>query len=204
MGRATLGKGWVPTPMVNNVERLDPYGDDPASEAVRTARSQRVLTALDEGAAWRHRRDGALLVARTELFADDDEAAAAHRAAWQEHGPACLDAVWRARWREREVQPSWIEARWRSSQPDASGETGDQAGEALAPDHAHLVDWLVVEDHTGATRTEVVLRYEHLTVWAGRAVVTLILRHDHRHDLDDVAGRAAASAVRWAEELPGG
>ncbi|MEZ5139953.1 MAG: hypothetical protein R2711_14655 [Acidimicrobiales bacterium] len=92
-----LGKGWHPVPMVNNLERLDPHGDDPASEAVRGARSSRRLTALDEGAAWRRRRDGALLVARVEVFAGDDEER--HRAAWQASAAASLDAVFQARWR---------------------------------------------------------------------------------------------------------
>ena len=38
--RADLGKGWQSVEMPNNAERLDPYGDDPDSEAVRAVRAR--------------------------------------------------------------------------------------------------------------------------------------------------------------------
>ena len=115
--RRDLGRGWIPVPMVNNDERVDPYGDDDASAEMRAARDALVLTALDEGQAWRRRDDGALVVLRVEAFAGD---AAAIRARWSDLAEPCLDAVWRQRWREREREPGWIEARWRtpSDRPD--------------------------------------------------------------------------------------
>lgn len=182
--------------MVNNAERLDPYGDDPASVAVRAARDERRLTALDEGAAWRRRTDGALLVARVEVFAEVDEGE--HRAAWRTHGEGCLDAVWRQRWRERDQAPGWIEARWRSigDRPDLV-----RPGSPIAHGAADAVDWLTVEDHTGAEASDAVVSYEHLTVWADRAVVTLTLRHRHGEDADEVAARAASAAWERAGAL---
>lgn len=172
--------------MVNNAERLDPYGDDPASEALRAVRARRRLCALDEGQAWRRRRDGALAVLRLEVFEEPD--ASDHRAAWHEHGPACLDAVWRARWRERDQEPGWIEARWRA-------ET-----DARLP----AVDWLRVEDHTGVRDDpSAVVVYEHLTVWAGRAVAVLIVRHELGSDGEDAAMGAAAVLVPALERVPG-
>lgn len=182
--------------MVNNVERLDPHGDDPASDAVRAARQARKLTALDEGAAWRRRRDGALLVARVEAFVDDDEAA--HRAAWQANGAPSLDAVFRARWRERGREPGWIEARWcaASDRPD-----GLRAGAAEASEAADALDWLVVEDHIDLTAEDPVVVYEHLTLWAGRVLVTLILRHRLGEEVHQALAGAVPAAWSATREL---
>lgn len=191
-----LGRGWIPVPMINNEERLDPWGDDPASVAVRAGRAERRLTALDEGAAWRRRSDGALLVARVEVYATD--AVGPAREAWQAHGAACLDALWRARWREREREPGWIEARWRAEvdRPDALRPGSPSAGDAAA-----ALDWFTIEDHTEAAATEVVTAYEHLTLWAGRAVLVLTLRHGHASDADAAAVGAALAAWRRAQAL---
>lgn len=177
LGRKDLGKGWLSVPMVNNAERLDPYGADDASAGLRQLRSERRLTALDEGAALRQRGDGSLAVVRVEVFASADDAA--HRARWQEDGPACLEAVWRERWLERDRQPGWIEARWR----DAARSTDLDIPDA--------VDWIVVEDQTGSIETVSVTVYEHLTCWVGRANATLTVRHDLGHDLDAVVAHAA-------------
>lgn len=160
-----LGWGWQSVEIPNNDERLDPYLDDePHSDALRTVRARRRLTALDEGWAWRHRDDRSLVVSRVEVFerADVD---GAHRSAWREHGTGCLDAVWRARWRERGREPGWIEARW--------------AVEPLGAD----VDRIVVEDQTGVHETGNVVEYQHLTVWSGRAVATVTIRHDQAVDI---------------------
>jgi hypothetical protein len=191
-----LGKGWIPTPMLNNLERLDPHGDDPASERVRQARAARRLTALDEGAAWRRRSDAALLVARIECFSAADEGG--HRRAWQADAESSLDAVWRARWRERDREPGWIEARRRAPAdlPDLVRPGG--AGAAPGIDR---IDWCTIEDHPGVAETEVVTAYEHLVLWVDRLLVTLTLRHHHGDAAEEVAARAAATALVRLDDL---
>lgn len=161
--------------MFNNAEQMDPLGDDPASDAVRTVRVARRLTALDEGRAWRRREDGALLVLRTEWFATADDGA--HRAAWQDHGEASLDATWRRRWRERDVVPGWIEARF-VGVGERTGPLHAFAEAPPGPGASGHVDWIRIEDHTDPGGAGSVTTYEHLTVWAGRAHVQLTLRHD--------------------------
>lgn len=182
------GRGWRTVPMWNNAERMDPYGDDPDSDAVRQERQARRLTALDEGAAWRLRREAVLAVARVEVFA---EVGTAHRAAWQEHGARCLDAVWRQRWHERDRVPGWIEATWKPQDRIDAVTADDAWREALGQ-----VDWLTVEDQTGTSETGVVTRYEHLSIWCGRALATLTVRHDDALDLDPPAVAAAMAAYR--------
>lgn len=184
--------------MVNNVERLDPLGDDPGSAAVRAARAHRRLTALDEGRAWRQRTGGSLAVLRLEVFADADEQR--HRAAWRHHAEDSLDATWRARWSERDRSPGWIESRWvdTSDRPGLfDGAVGPATGEAVPAIGAHAaVDWLRIEDHTDPAGEDRVTVYEHLTVWVGRPHVTVTIRHDLDHPADDVAARAAAALWR--------
>ena len=189
---ADLGRGWSRAAMVNNAERLDPFGDDEASAAVRAVVGRRRRTALHEGDAWRRRRDGVLCVLRVEVFAVESEGDAAagvgavpHRRVWEEHGTASLDATWRQRWRERDRDPGWIEARRRPE--------GERADEVPTPED---VTWLVVEDQTGIHDGGAVTIYEHLTIWAGRAVATLTLRHDLGVDVDDVAASAAGVVDR--------
>ena len=214
LARADLARGWRPAPMMNNVERLDPLGDDPASELVRAARAQRHLTGLDEGRAWRRSPDGGLLVVRVEVFApeplDADGATGgdravgrvtAHRSAWQAHGAAALDATWRQRWRERDVEPRWIEAR--ALEVDERPEP--LHGFREAPTGSALtgaVDWLRIEDHTDPTGGGRVTLYEHLSLWLGRGLVTLTLRHDLDHDAADVAATAAAAVARRWQPKP--
>ncbi|WP_426572419.1 hypothetical protein [Aquihabitans sp. McL0605] len=196
LARSDLGKGWQSVPMFNNAERLDPHGDDPASEELRTIRARRRLTALDEGAAWRLRRAGVLAVVRTEVFADDDPAdRAAHRDAWDRLGTICLDAVWRQRWTERDRAPGWIEALRRRGDRPAVADLSAPAGstEADAPDP---VDWITVEDQTGTVESGLVTQYEHLTLWRGRALVTLTVRHGQGDDVDDALAVAAAAVLR--------
>ena len=181
LSRADLGKGWQSVEIPSNEERLDPYGDDPASDAIRVVRGTRTLTALDEGAAWRVRTAGVLAVARVEVFADADHQA--HRAAWQEYGVACLDAVWRARWTERDRVPGWIEARARADRSDAT------------------TDWMTVEDQTGTAESGTVSLYEHLTIWQGRAVCTFTVRHDLADDREPAAAAAAHAIARHLASL---
>jgi hypothetical protein len=191
-----LGRGWQSVPMWNNAERLDPYGDDEHSAALRAERERRVLTALDEGSAWRRRSDRVLAVSRVETFADGDDRS--HRAAWQAHATGCLDAVWRQRWRERDVDPGWIEARWKDDGDiDAVRPADDQGRAALGQ-----IDWVTVEDQTTTAATGTVERYQHLTIWCGRALATVTIRHDDVVDLDDVAMAAALAAYRrlWTLE----
>lgn len=190
MATRDLGRGWQSVPMPNNAERLDPHGSDDGSAILRAARKDRVLTALDEGAAWRHRKDRVLIVPRVEAFASGDDRA--HRAAWTEHGTACLDAVWRERWRERDVVPGWIEARWKAD--DAIAEVapaGNETGAALGQ-----IDWITVEDHTSTPTSGTVDRYEHLTIWCGRALATVTVRHDDAIDVDLVSAAVGLAAYR--------
>ena len=175
--------------MINNEERLDPLGDDPASEEVRAARSERSLTALDEGQAWRRRRDGALAVVRAEVFASADDAV--HRAAWRARGAESLDATWRARWRERDQVPGWIEARPRT--PDTWPVLDRRRLAAVGDRWAEAIDWFGVEDHTDRSGSGQVICYQHLTVWAGRAHGTLTVRHALGSDLSVEALAAAGS-----------
>lgn len=184
---ADLGRGWRPIPMVNNVEHLDPFGPGEAADALRAARSDRVLTALDEGQAWRRRNDAILAVARVEVFAEvDDEA---HRAVWRELGTEVLDATWRQRWRDRDSQPGWIEASWQQidDRPDELRNTPTDA----------LVDWIVVEDHTGGS----VVAYEHVTVWCARLQLTLTVRHLLGVDLRDAVASACLAIVGRADKV---
>lgn len=178
-----MGRGWAPVSMVNNAERLDPYGDDEHSAVLRAARAQRVLRALDEGEAWRRRRDSALVVARLEVFEQADPTA--HRAAWRDHGVSCLDEVWRQRWRERDRTPGWIEARWHGD--------GDPLGVAA--------DWITVEDQTGVADTGAVTLYEHVSVWDRRALATVTIRHDLGTDLDDEVERVVTQVRRRLADL---
>lgn len=195
--RGDLGRGWQEVPMVNNVERLDPLGDDPGSTAVRDARLRRRITALDEGRAWRQRTGGSLAVLRLEVFANANEQD--HRAAWRHHAEDSLDATWRTRWRERDVAPGWIESRWvdTSDRPDLFEVEGSTRtdGDGSSTRARAAIDWLRIEDHTDPAGDGQVTAYEHLTVWAGRFHVTVTIRHDLDHPVDEVAARAAA--VLW-------
>lgn len=169
-----LGRGWSDLSMLNNAELLDPYGPGDAADRLRSARQGRTLTGLDEGRAWRRRDGGVLLVVRVEAFADPDDGS--HRQVWQQDGARCLEETWRARWRERDVTPGWIEARLRDAGDDDIEVTAD-------------IDWFQVEDHTGVTDEVVV--YQHLTVWSGRTHAVLTLRHALGLDVDDVVAAAA-------------
>lgn len=163
--------------MLNNAELLDPYGPGAPADRLRDLRSARGLTALDEGQAWRRREGGVLLVVRVEAFASADDVE--HRAGWRADGPRCLEETWRERWRDREVEPGWIEAR-------------------LVDPVDDRIDWVRVEDHTGQGRDVVV--YQHLTVWAGRMVVVLTLRHELGLDVD----AELTTAARLVADRAGG
>jgi hypothetical protein len=195
LGGRDLGRGWQTVPMPNNAERLDPHGSDEHSMVLRAERERRVLTALDEGAAWRHRKERVLAVARIEVFRDADDRT--HRAAWQEHGPACLDAVWRERWSEREVVPGWIEARWKDDDDLDAVLPADDEGRAAFGQ----VDWITVEDHTNTAASGTIDRYQHVTVWCGRGLVTATVRHDDALDLDATTVRVALAAYRRLWQL---
>lgn len=186
----SLGRGWRPMVMVNNTERMQPFGTDPASAAVEDARRRRRPTGLDEGRAWRHRDAGTLLVVRSEVYADEEPGAAErHRTAWRDHAEPALEATWRERWHERDQTPGWVEARW----------VDPEDGVALDD----RCDWVRIEDHTDAVATvrrpgapDTVVVYEHLTVWSGRQQVTAVVRHLVGLDLDDVVERCAAEILR--------
>ena len=183
IGLRALGRGWRDTRMLNNAERLDPFGDDEASARIHAARDARVRTALDEGQAWRHHRSGSLLVLRAEVFADaDPTAAVAHRAAWTADGASALDATWRQRWHERDHPPGWIEATWVADEQRA--DVGDD------------VDWIRIEDHTDPGRRQEVTVYEHLSLWLDRTLVTVTVRHPLGDDLDEVVHRAVTAVRR--------
>lgn len=238
LDRRAVGKGWRPAVMVNNVERARPLGEDDASAAIDAARVARVLTGLDEGRAWHHRDAGSLIVLRSEVYADEENGLAeAHRSAWHRHAERSLDATWRERWRERDQEPGWIEARWvraageRSGPPGPTGSGADGpvrhdggSGPALdGPASANVgsgtsrtssgptgpylgdaCDWLRIEDHTVPSgpvprrdqeRPSVTV-YEHVTVWAPRRQVTVVVRHDVGLDLDDVVANCATEVAR--------
>ena len=78
--------------------------------------------------------------------------------------------------------PAWIEATWHEH----------PATLLTAPE---AVDWIVVEDHTDPSRGGRVSIYHHLTVWHGRAVATVTVRHELGLDLDEAVARAASSAL---------
>ena len=107
-------------------------------------------------------------------------------------GPACLDAVWRERWRERDVAPGWIEARWKD--PDEIAAVAP-AAEAVAGALGQI-DWVTVEDHTTSAESGTIDRYQHITVWCGRALATVIVRHDDALDLDAATMRVALASYR--------
>jgi hypothetical protein len=194
-----LGRGWVEAEMVNNVERDDPFAGvgTEGAEAIRRARATRGLRALDEGRAWRRRRDGALVVLRLEAFGGDPSAERAHRSAWSEHGEATLDALWRHRWVERGRTPGWVEAGRRAPEewPTVATTPADPAAPE-GPTLGDVVDWVVVEDHTEAATRGAVACYEHLTIWAGRGHAIVVARHDLGDDLDAVLLRVARRT--WA------
>jgi len=172
--RRSLGRGWLDTPMMNNVERLEHLGPGEASDRVRAARDARGWTALDEGRAWRRRNDGVLAVLRVEVFASADETA--HRETWQADAEAALDETWRARWRERDIEPGWVEATFRPpmDRPDPR------------------VDWIEIEDHTGSAEADAVTAYQYVVAWLGRAQATLTIRHRLGLDLDPTVRAAVA------------
>ena len=182
-------KGWRPLIMLQNVERLDPWEDVPEAAGVAAAREARHLTALDEGSAWRD-GDSALVVLRVEVFADPDHAE--HRARWQADAHDVLLATWQARWRERDQVPGWIEVRTHGHEP--------------IPDHADgtdAVDWYEVEDHTDPSGSADVAIHHHVTVWVGRAVLTLTMRHSVGVDQDpQIAYLAGRLVGRTAARLP--
>ena len=180
-----FSKGWRPLIMMQNLERLDPWEDVAEAGDISAARSARRLTALDEGSAFRN-REGALAVLRVEVFAEPDDAE--HRACWQAEASDVLLATWRTRWRERDVVPGWIEVRVHEHDPIPHPTWGGDA-----------VDWYEVEDHTDPSGTGDVAIHHHVTVWAGRALLTLTLRHsvgiDQTPQITYLAERLVARAV---------
>lgn len=183
-----VGPGWRRFPMLNNVERLDPYGGGADADQLRRCRDDRRLTALDEGTAWRRRRSGALLVARHEVFA---EPIGDHRERWQALARSVLATTWRDRWIERDRAPGWIEATWLADddRPDDLDAVAD-------------IDWLRLEDHTGSGTSVTV--YDHVTVWADRYVGTLTLRRSLGVEVDPGLARAAdILAEAWVSRRSG-
>jgi hypothetical protein len=169
-GRVGLPRKWKPTTMINNVEVLDPYEGIEAAAGLVTARAARHRTALVEGDAWRGPRRQ-IAVLRVEAFADRGGDHAAHRAEWVRAGPACLVETWRRRWVERDVEPGWIEVTRRDD-----------------VDVDPRIDWLRIEDHTDLADPTDVAVYQHLTLWAGRGVAVVTVRHLLDTPVDDAAG----------------
>jgi hypothetical protein len=157
--RVRLPRKWKPTTMMNNVEVFDPYEGVESASALVAARAERSRTALVEGDAWRG-PNRQVAVLRVEAFADRGVDLTDHREAWKRDGRACLLEMWRRRWIDREVEPAWIEVT-----PRVDVEADPR------------IDWLRVEDHTNlADRTDVSV-YQHLTLWAGRGVAVVTVRH---------------------------
>jgi hypothetical protein len=174
--------------MPNNIEVIDPFEGLSEADAVRRARQLRRLTALDEGLAYRS-HDGALAVVRAEMFAEPDDVG--HRTAWQRDGAKVLTATYRARWAEREVTPNFIET------------TVVEPDELPMMDGSPL-DWLRVEDHTNPRGKATVTMYEHLTLWSGRAHVTVTLRHDLGDLREELAGHVATMVLARLSRAPAG
>lgn len=182
--------------MINNMERLDPLGSDAASDRIRTVRDARILRALDEGRAWRHRDGRGLMVVRAEAYADPNSSA--HRAVWAEHGEAALSATWQQGWSDRGRTPGWIEARglpastvavmWDRAEGEGSAGSAGSVGSAA-------LDWWRVEDHTDLSGGHQVTVYEHVMVWAGRGLATITVRHELGTDVDEPTARAAAQVL---------
>jgi len=184
-------KGWRPMIMLQNVERLDPWEGVNEAAAVSAARLDRRLTALDEGSAFRD-REGSLAVLRVEVFAGEDDTE--HRARWQSDGADVLAATWRARWRERDVAPGWLEVRRHEHDPIPDPERGGDA-----------VDWYEVEDHTDTSGDGDVAIHHHVTVWVGRALLTLTVRHSLGVDQEpQIAYLAERLVGRTTAGLPRG
>jgi hypothetical protein len=167
--RIGLPRKWKPTTMINNAEVFDPYEGIGAADALVETRDRRGRTALVEGDAWRGPRRQ-LAVLRVEAFADRDAGLADHRAAWIRDGAPCLVETWKQRWTEREVEPGWIEATRRED-----------------VDVDPRIDWLRIEDHTNLADPTDVAVYQHLTLWAGRGVAVVTVRHLLDTPIDDAA-----------------
>lgn len=174
----SFGRGWVEIEVVANEERLDPWQSVEGAEQLRALRASRTLRALDEGRAWRQRSPGALAVLRAEAFADDDPAA--HIGLWMDQGAALLQQQWRARWRDREVEPGWVEA----TMDDV------EAAPSVADTGVTQV-WFRIEDHTDPSGAGGVTCYEHLSQWRGRRHAVLVVRHDLGSDLAPACRQAA-------------
>ncbi|CAN5594222.1 hypothetical protein BH10ACT1_BH10ACT1_42410 [soil metagenome] len=200
MPRLVFGRGWHEVPMLNNVEPLEPHASVGAGAVLGEVRRQRVLTALDGGRAWRRREGKLLAVLRLERFADRGAGVAeAHRQLWQERGTACLEETWRANWADRDVAPGWIEAR--PVKPEERPDPLHVFSAAQPPaGPAAAIDWMSVEDHTGGP--EVVVFYQHLSIWGPRTLATLTVRHDLGLDLDREVAAAAAAIHDLLGALP--
>lgn len=166
--RRDLPKKWRSRPLMNNVESIDPFAEIPEGRDLAEAAAARHRTALDDGAAVAG-PDFELAVMRIEVFADADHAA--HRALWQQDGPAVLTAMYRHRWAERDHPPGWIEAQWPSFDWD------------LEP----RVDWLRVEDHTDRRHEAGLFLYDHLWLWIGRGLGELTIRYGPGFDVEPLA-----------------
>ncbi len=180
MSRRDFPKAWRNRPLMNNVESIDPFAEVPEGQALAAAAYARRRTALDDAVAVAG-PDLRLAVLRIEVFADADDAA--HRACWQDQGPRALVALYRQRWKERDVSPGWIEARWPSFDWD------------LEP----RVDWLRLEDHTDRRHEAGVFYYDHVWLWVGRALAGLTIRYAPGFDAESLAvGLADATLARLA------
>lgn len=186
LSRRDFPKGWQSTTMLNNQELLDPY-EGAEAPRIRAARAARVLSALDEGVAYRARHRQ-LLVLRAEVFVQPDETD--HRAAWRADGPTALTSTYRARWAERDVAPNWIETTVRSV-TDRPADVDPR------------IDWFRVEDHTDPKRAGIVTIYEHLTLWCGRAHAVMTMRHEPDQQLDGIALQIGHALLHRLESVPG-
>lgn len=173
----SFGRGWLEIDVVSNEERLDPWAAVDGASELQAVRAARALQALDEGRAWRQRTSGALAVLRAESFAGDDPTD--HIDLWAEGGAVLLRQQWQTRWRERDIDPGWVEATLRDD-PDPTP----------SPDGEGRV-WFGIEDHTDPSGTGTVTCYEHLSLWHRRHHVVLVVRHELGIDLDAECRRAA-------------
>lgn len=181
MARGDLPRrAWKRRPLINNAEVLDQFVGVPGGERLVRAATERRRTALDEGVAFAG-TDHQLVVSRLEVFAEPDDGP--HREVWRHDAPTAMAALYRQRWHERGRTPNWVDGAWVE----------------LDWGLDERVDWLRVQDHTDRRDESGLLLFEHLHLWAGRALATLTVRHPPTVDADPLAAHLASRVLTRLE-----
>jgi len=165
-------RAWKRRLLINNAEVLDQFVGVPGGERLVRIADERERTALDEGVAFAG-SEHQLVVSRLEVFATPD--AGAHRDAWRQDAPTAMAALYRQRWHERGRAPGWVEGAW----ADIDWPLDER------------VDWLRVQDHTDRRDESGLFLFEHLHLWAGRALAAVTVRHPPTVEVDSLAAHLA-------------